>query len=282
MAVHADRARAKVNLTLHVLGRRSDGYHELDSLVAFADIGDVLEVDTGGERGLAIDGPFAARIEGENLIERAVALALAAWPGARSGRFRLTKNLPVAAGLGGGSADAAAALRLLSHANAGLAGEPDWPTLARQLGADVPVCLASRLSHMGGIGERVTVLPPGEPLPAVLVNPMVPLSTAEVFRALRAGAVSWERAATSYSRRDAGLRAILAGRNDLEAPAVRLCPVIAEVLDELRASGALVARLSGSGPTCFGLFEDEARAGRAARRIARSRGAWWVRPSMLG
>jgi 4-diphosphocytidyl-2-C-methyl-D-erythritol kinase len=278
MAILAELARAKVNLTLNVLGRRADGYHELSSIVAFADLGDELVLEAGRKGGLtSIEGPFAAMLEGETLIERAVELTRAAWPGARAGALRLTKNLPVAAGLGGGSADAAAALRLLQRANAGLPAEPDWHGLARRLGADVPVCLASRLAHMGGIGERLTPLALSETLAAVLVNPMVPLSTGDVFRELRAG--DFDPAARP--RPQASLRALLAGRNDLERPATRLCPVIAEILADLRTEGALAARLSGSGPTCFGLFEDSSLAEHAAKSIARVRGGWWVRAVSL-
>ena len=186
-------AKAKLNLTLQVLGRRPDGYHELVSLVAFADVGDTITVDPGAPFALETDGPFAAGIDGENLIAKACRLVTEAVPGVSLGSIRLTKNLPVAAGLGGGSADAAAVLRALVRSMPGLATRIDLQAIARKLGADVTVCLGQRPALMWGAGEHVAALPPLPDFWVVLANPGVPLSTADVFRAL--GARALDRAA---------------------------------------------------------------------------------------
>ncbi|MGA3400136.1 MAG: 4-(cytidine 5'-diphospho)-2-C-methyl-D-erythritol kinase [Acetobacteraceae bacterium] len=270
-------APAKLNLFLHVTGRRPDGYHVLDSLVAFADCGDELRASAAADLSLTIGGPFAAGLAGEadNLVLRA-ARALAAEAGVPAhARLVLEKHLPVASGIGGGSADAAAALRLLCRLW-GITPDPAaLDLLALRLGADVPVCLRSQPARMGGVGEA---LEPAPALPAccvLLVNPGVAVATASVFRA-RSGAFSpparlpdgWGDAATM-----AADLALLA--NDLEAPARGLCPAIGDVLTAIAAQpGCLLARMSGSGATCFGLFADPAAAGRAAGATARA--GWWV------
>ncbi len=180
-------ARAKVNLTLSVLGRRPDGYHEIESLVTFADFGDVVSLEPGPATSVTTRGPFAAAIDGPNLLDRALALLREAAPGLHLGAVTLEKNLPVAAGLGGGSADAAALLRAVRRANPELAGSVPWDAVAARLGADVPVCLAGRPALISGIGQ--TVQPLAHDLPAmaaVLVNPRQPLATAAVYRALDA------------------------------------------------------------------------------------------------
>jgi 4-diphosphocytidyl-2-C-methyl-D-erythritol kinase len=271
-----EKAPAKVNLFLHVLGRRPDGYHRLDSLVVFADIGDTLRAEPAGALSLAVEGPFAAGLaaEQDNLVLRAArALAAAAGIAAR-GHLVLSKNLPVASGIGGGSADAAAALRLLCRL---WRVEPDAAVLARiaaGLGADVPICLAGRSSRMGGLGER---LGPAPALPAcgiALVNPGIALATAEVFRARRG---DWsDPAALPTAWRNAGEMAddLTRLRNDLQRPAIALQPVIGEVLAALESTpGCLLARMSGSGATCFGLFVDEATAAAAAPGLQRP--GWW-------
>jgi 4-diphosphocytidyl-2-C-methyl-D-erythritol kinase len=271
-----EKAPAKVNLFLHVLGRRPDGYHRLDSLVVFADIGDTLRAEPAGALSLAVEGPFAAGLaaEQDNLVLRAArALAAAAGIAAR-GHLVLSKNLPVASGIGGGSADAAAALRLLCRL---WRVEPDAAVLARiaaGLGADVPICLAGRSSRMGGLGER---LGPAPALPAcgiALVNPGIALATAEVFRA-RHG--DWSGpAALPTAWRNAGETAhdLTRLRNDLQPPAIALQPVIGEVLAALESTpGCLLARMSGSGATCFGLFVDAATAAAAAPGLQRP--GWW-------
>jgi 4-diphosphocytidyl-2-C-methyl-D-erythritol kinase len=267
------QASAKVNLFLHVTGRRADGYHLLDSLAVFADVGDVLRAEPAVTLCLAIDGPFAAALtnEPDNLVMRA-ARALA--PPQAGARLTLTKNLPVASGIGGGSADAAAALRLLSQLWGLTRSDQDLGRLALGLGADVPVCLVSRPARMSGIGERLAPAPRLPPCGIVLVNPGIAVATADVFRA-RQG--NWsERAALpdewdSIASMAAGLRTL---RNDLEAPAVALQPLIGDVLAALTAlPGCHLVRMSGSGATCFGLFDTPSAAALAAERLRRP--GWW-------
>ena len=326
------RARAKINLTLRVLGRRADGYHELESLVAFAGTGDALSLEPGPQLSLTIDGPRGQGlpVDDSNLILRATRALEAELGKLRTGAFHLVKRLPVASGIGGGSADAAAALRLLARLN-GLA--PDDPALLRaaaKTGADVPVCLASRARIMAGIGERLGAALTLPPLFALLVNPGVPVDTAPVFRALglqpgqrhppQAGlpetsphpeeaaiaAVSKdapEGSGTSVTiLRDALLRsapqdegapgtnaaraallaALSAAGNDLEAPARRVAPVIDTVLAALRAQpGGRLARMSGSGATCFALFDDCRQSAAAGRALAREQAGWWVKATVL-
>jgi 4-diphosphocytidyl-2-C-methyl-D-erythritol kinase len=275
-AVLTEPAPAKVNLFLHVLGRRPDGYHLLDSLAVFADVGDMLRADPAGALSLAVEGPFAGDLaaEPDNLVLRA-ARALAAEAGVTDGaRLVLAKHLPVASGVGGGSADAAAALRLLCRLWR-IAPDPMvLPRLAGRLGADVPVCLLGRASRMGGTGEH---LEPAPGLPAcgiALANPGIALATADVFRA-RSGAWSG-RADLPASWRDAREMAgdLRRQRNDLQPAAIALRPAIDEVLSALEATpGCLMARMSGSGATCFGLFADAAAARRAASGLQRP--GWW-------
>jgi 4-diphosphocytidyl-2-C-methyl-D-erythritol kinase len=276
-------ARAKVNLDLLVTGRRADGYHELDSLVAFADIGDELILEPSPELTLELIGPFAAGLgTGEdNLVLRA-AQELAAAAGVRrpSARLRLDKRLPVAAGLGGGSADAAAALRGLRR----LWGLPlDDGALAEiglGLGADVPVCLPSRPARMRGVGERIEPAPGLAVLHLLLVNPQRPLATAAVFRELPATGMG-PRSAEPPAGPD--LEWLARSRNDLELPARSLLPVIGEVLTALAdVPGCRLARMSGSGATCFGLFGQPAEAKAAAASIARAHPGWWVAACTTG
>lgn len=294
-------ARAKVNLSLHVLGKRPDGYHELDSMVAFAGIGDELMLSAPAPRlpgegkhpdggpgrlfgpAFTIDGPFANAIDGgasDNLVIRAIAAATGRWPEITAKQVRLTKNLPVAAGVGGGSADAAAVLRALRRLFPGVGEDAGWSAIARTLGADVPVCVASRLTVMRGIGDVVTPLGAVDPVPAVLVNPAVPLATRAVFAALGASPLALipdhPPVAPLTSRTDL-LERVLAGRNDLEPVARRLLPVIGDVLAVIAASGGCqLARMSGSGPTCFGLFRSGDAAAAAAAMITSARPGWWV------
>jgi 4-diphosphocytidyl-2-C-methyl-D-erythritol kinase len=277
-------ARAKINLTLCVLGRRPNGYHELESLVAFADVGDRVTLAPGAHRRVEVTGPFARSIVGENLLARTLDLLARLDPGLTLGTAHLEKNLPVAAGLGGGSADAAALLRAVRRANPERAGRIAWHELAARLGADVPVCLASVLAMMRGIGERIEPLPARSRLPAlaaVLANPGMPLSTAAVFRTLAAGPISPDpevSAAPDPFPDAASLVAFVRARgNDLEAPATALLPAIAEVKAALAAQPECsLAAMSGSGPTCFGIFPDDATAARAAARLAGQHPDWWV------
>lgn len=279
-------ARAKINLTLRVLGRRTDGYHELESLVAFAGVGDVVTLRSAAELSLAATGPFAGGIDAENLVLRAAQVVSGRWPEARLGAFGLEKRLPVAAGLGGGSADAAAALRLLRLVNPGLGTPADWQAIAATLGADVPVCLLASAAFMTGIGERVTPLPPLPPVAIVLVNPGVPLATASVFRALAATQLSDSTPRTGAPGSFASAADLVASiarmPNDLEPTARRLCPVIGDIEAALAAQpGCLLQRLSGSGPTAYGLFGSRIKAERAAAAIARAKPAWWTAAAVL-
>jgi 4-diphosphocytidyl-2-C-methyl-D-erythritol kinase len=262
-------APAKVNLWLHVTGRRPDGYHELDSLAVFAGVGDVVTAAPGSELALTFSGPFGGALaaEADNLVLRA---ARALHPGGAAA-LHLEKNLPVASGIGGGSADAAAALRVLAK----LWGvERDLAPLALQLGADVPVCLASRPMRMQGIGE---VLSPAPALPdcgLLLVNPGVAVPTPAVFKA-RTGGFSAPAALPAGWATAAAMAADLAAcTNDLQDAAIGIAPVIGDVLATLaRLPGALLARMSGSGATCFALFDSPAQAAAAAALVTPA--TWW-------
>jgi 4-diphosphocytidyl-2-C-methyl-D-erythritol kinase len=275
-----ERAPAKLNLTLEIKGRRGDGYHELSSLVAFASCGDTLSVAPAASFTLTVSGPFAGALGSDNLVARVVAAATAIEPRLTTGTFHLEKNLPVAAGLGGGSSDAAAAIRLVRRLNPDRETAIDWPRLALEIGADVPVCLEGRAAHMTGLGERVVPVTSFPRLWAVLANPGVPLSTAAVFGELAAGAAPPEvRLVANPQFGDAGavLAYVAASRNDLEAPARRLCPVVGEVLAALAAvPNVAVTRMSGSGATCFGLFVSQSDAVAGAHRLSTRHPAWWV------
>ncbi len=271
----AEAAPAKINLYLHVLGRRPDGYHELDSLAVFVGAADRLLAEPAEELTLTIAGPFRAALatEPDNLILRGARLLADAARLRAGARILLDKRLPVASGIGGGSADAAAALRLLTRLWAVPRGLDLLP-LAARLGADVPVCLAGRAARMCGAGERLTPAPAIPECGIVLVNPGVPVATAAVFRARRQ---PFSVAATLPSQwADAqAMAASLAGcSNDLEPAAIGLCPLVGEVLVALReAPGCMLARMSGSGATCFGLFADRGAARRAAIELQRP--GWW-------
>ncbi|TZG28049.1 4-(cytidine 5'-diphospho)-2-C-methyl-D-erythritol kinase [Sphingomonas montanisoli] len=256
---------AKINLALHVRRRREDGYHELETLFAFARDGDAIAIDTDGAPGLTIDGPFSDALAGEagddNLVMRA-ARALG-----RPAAIRLTKTLPIAAGIGGGSADAAAVLRLLGEGH----DEAELLAIAAGLGADVPACVASVPVRGDGRGDELRAIEAAglSAMPLLLVNPRVPLSTGPVFRA-------WDGRDRGALGEGDPLAVALAGRNDLEAPALGLCPVIGEVLALLRAQdGVTLARMSGSGATCFALFESEAWRDAADAAIGNERPDWW-------
>jgi 4-diphosphocytidyl-2-C-methyl-D-erythritol kinase len=291
-AARAERAPAKVNLTLRVLGKRADGYHELESLVAFAGVGDTLTFTPGRALALTVRGATAAASGDvpDNLVLKAARALAERVSGLKPGRFLLTKSLPVAAGVGGGSADAAAALRLLARANRIAAGDARLLEAARATGADVPVCLDSRPRIMRGIGEILS--PPLDlpALPAVLVNPGVAVPTKDVFRALRLDSEPRDTNNSSRSleglasRGRADLAAVLADTgNDLEAPAIAIQPVIADVLRRLRRlDGCELARMSGSGATCFGLFDTRRAAMAAARALREQKPRWWIRPTVLG
>ena len=277
-------APAKLNLYLHVTGRRADGYHELDSLVTFTALADTLEIAPADALSLSVSGPFAAALEaGGNLAARAAA-ALAEGLGRPAGvRIALHKRVPVAAGLGGGSADAAAVLRGLARLwRLGPEHTDGIREIALGLGADVPVCLDSRAAYMAGIGEALSAPPPLPACGVLLVNPGVPVPTGAVFAARR-GAFSAAGRFSESPEDAAALAALLrTRRNDLEPPARVQVPEIDRMLARLASSpGCLLARMTGSGGTCFGLFADEAAAVDAAGAIARENRGWWIQATYL-
>jgi 4-diphosphocytidyl-2-C-methyl-D-erythritol kinase len=294
MPALTDEARAKVNLTLRVNGRRGDGFHDLESVVAFCDCADRLTLEPGTDLSLITKGPRAPDCgeASDNLVLKAARLLGERVSDFEAGEFILDKVLPVAAGIGGGSADAAAALRLLARANKLELDDPRLIEVARLTGADVPVCLSSRACVMTGVGE--TLLPLSLPkMPCVLVNPCVPVATKDVFASLGlrhgellVGATDvilhdpiWPEAGASI---DAWVKVLAGIGNDLEKPATRIQPVIAEVLSALgKASGARLARMSGSGATCFAIFNDDAEAQRAAQAIQHDHPQWWVHAGVL-
>lgn len=271
----AELAPAKVNLALHVTGQRSDGYHLLDSLVVFTQAGDILrgQVVQSGLT-LRVTGPEAAGLagDGDNLVLRAARLMQA-----DGVALELEKHLPVASGIGGGSSDAAAALRLVAR----LTGRA-LPEDVLALGADVPVCMAATPCRMRGIGERVTPVPAMPHMAMVLVNPRVGVSTPTVFAAL----ARKDNPPLSDPLPDCAdfAQFILwlgKQRNDLQAPACAAVPDIAQVLSALDNAGAALARMSGSGATCFGLFPDMDRAERAVQTLRRAEPRWWVQATGL-
>ena len=269
----SETAPAKVNLYLHVLGRTPAGYHLLDSLVVFGPASDVLHADAADELSLTVTGPFAAGLDGDNLVLRA-ARALAAEAGVTpGGRLRLDKRLPVASGIGGGSADAAAALRLLSRLWRVRPAAEDLARIALSLGADVPVCLRGVPVRMEGIGEVLSAAPALPPFGMVLVNAGAPVATADVFRT-RSGPFSTAVALPDrLPAVDALIDALTATHNGLEDAAVAICPVIATVLMLLRGlPGCRLARMSGSGATCFALFDTPGAAAAAAEAVP---APWW-------
>ena len=288
-----EEGRAKVNLSLRVVGRRADGYHDLESVVAFADCADRLTLEPGGELKLTTTGPLAAACgdTADNLVLKAARLLAEAVPGLKLGAFALDKVLPVAAGIGGGSADAAAALRLLARLNGLSLDDPRLLKVALATGADVPVCLVSRACDMTGVGEQL--LPLKLPsMPCVMVNPRVPVATKDVFRelGLRNGqllvgvtdvirAPAWPEEGGSIAYWVEVLERV---PNDLEAPALRIESVIGEVLNALRDSaGVKLARMSGSGATCFAIYGAANEAHAAAERIRRDHPGWWVHAGTL-
>jgi 4-diphosphocytidyl-2-C-methyl-D-erythritol kinase len=288
-----ENAPAKVNLTLRVRGRRADGYHDIESLVVFADVCDRLMLTPGKALVLTVSGPSAAQTgaETDNLVIKSARALAARVPELRCGAFHLEKSLPVAAGLGGGSADAGAALRLLARANKIPPDDPRIYEAARASGADVPVCLDPRPRMMRGIGE---VLSPPLPLPrlhALLVNPGVAVPTKLVFAGWKPSANS-ERdlasaadyAAVAKLQDEGQLIDWLAGQaNDLEAPAVALAPAVADVLAALRAiPGCRLARMSGSGATCFALFASAAQTAAAGKNLRARFPDWWISATVLG
>jgi 4-diphosphocytidyl-2-C-methyl-D-erythritol kinase len=282
-----EKAPAKINLTLRVIGRRADGYHEIESLVVFAALGDALRFVPARALTLAISGPTAAAsgIVAENLVLKAARNLADRVDGLELGRFELSKRLPVAAGLGGGSADAAAALRMLARTNQMTLDDPRLMQAARATGADVPVCLDPRPRMMRGIGDVLSEPLDVPRLAAILVNPGVAIATKDVFGLLELepGSAQPRQARVACGRERTAFLATLAnGRNDLEAPAISIAPAIADVLAVLRqVPGCRLARMSGSGATCFGLFDTQRAAAAAARTLRSEYPSWWVRATVL-
>ena len=282
-ATLVEKASAKINLTLRVIGRRADGYHELESLVVFADLADTLTLRTSQD-GLEITGPFASKTGSavDNLVCKAVAAVRGRIAGVKAGHFRLEKNVPVAAGLGGGSADAAAALRLIARTNGLALDDPRLFLAARAVGADVPVCLDPRPRVMRGIGELLSGPIDLPKLPAVLVNPGVPLATRDVFEKFKSGERGSDIAIVPHEI-DSLIEFLERHGNDLTSAATACEPVIAEVLTALRAlPGVKLARMSGSGATCFALFGSRGEAAAASQQLVKEHKNWWVQPTTLG
>ncbi len=279
-------APAKLNLFLHVGDRRADGYHALQSLVAFAETGDALHLEASSDLTLTVSGPFGAQIprgDGNLVLKAARALAAEVSDTPLGASIVLEKNLPVAAGLGGGSSDAAAVLRGLNALWSLGRSEDDLVELARTLGSDVPACVLARPCWMEGRGEQVFATPPLPPLEVILVNPGVLLPTAGVFASLnaRTGTGAMEPPGRIETVWDIVAYLEDSG-NDLEAPATLFQPVIDEVLDALHHEPACVfAQMSGSGATCFGLFDGREFAHGAAERIALDHPDWWVRSTRI-
>jgi len=283
------RAPAKVNLTLRVVGRRLDGFHEIESLVAFADVCDWLSFSPGGPFELAVEGEGLEDIgpPDDNLVARAARALAARIPDLLVGRFRLIKRLPAAAGLGGGSSDAAAALRALAEANGLPLTDARVIAAARDVGSDVPVCLAGTARTMAGVGDALGPPIRLPPLDALLVNPRRVVATKDVFEALGLKRGASHRAAEApalcgHGAEAADLEALASGGNDLEPAARAILPLIGDILDRLSwLPGARFARMSGSGATCFAVF-DSAGAARAASALAAADNPdWWIAATTL-
>ncbi len=287
MSAIAERARAKINLTLRVLGRRADGYHLLESLIVFAGVGDEVVFEPGGAPGVTMTGPYATAIVGDNLAETALEALAAADPDLTLGGVSIDKRLPIAAGIGGGSSDAAAVLRVVRRINPTCGVE--WNALAAALGADVSVCLANRASFVWGVGEHVAPVDALPRLDAVLVCPQsaAPFGkTKSVFGRLAVGALAEgpppeplpgfpDAAALIDYMRSVG--------NDLRAPAHAVLPDSAAAEAALAAvDGCLYVSLSGAGPTSYGIFPDAAGAAAAAEQLRAQHPGWWIVATTLG
>ncbi len=270
MPAITELARAKINLALHVLGRRADGYHELESVVAFADVGDRLVVEEAPRNALLVNGPFAADVPtgDDNIIWKAWAHLAALMPVPQV-LVRLEKNLPVASGIGGGSADAAAMLRALLRMVGASLNDAQVSGLAA-IGADVPVCFIGKPAEMKGIGEKVSVLTEMLPPALVLVNPLVPCATAEVFAAmeLKVGEMRRSPARAEW-------------QNDMTVAAIKVQPVVSNVLSALHKTSLYPALMSGSGATCFGVAKSLADAELEAARLQAAHPQWWVKAARL-
>ncbi len=281
-------ARAKINLALHVTGCRDDGYHLIDTLVAFADLGDVVDAEAANSMSLSIDGPFADQLSAHdsNLVLRAAwalrerGLSLGKPVGCA--RLALTKNLPVASGIGGGSADAAATLRALNRMWELNLTASQLNEIGAPLGTDIPLCVAGVAARATGIGTQLQPVPELAGLDAVLVNPRVAVSTPSVFAALSKRNNPPLPEPQSVAMRDGLIAYLNSTRNDLETPAITIAPEIATVLDTLAATdGCRLSRMSGSGATCFGVFDDRSAVATAAAAITAAHSRWWVAATHL-
>jgi 4-diphosphocytidyl-2-C-methyl-D-erythritol kinase len=284
-----ERAPAKINLTLHIVGRRADGFHTLESLVTFSRGGDAVTLAPEEPLALSVKGPTLAasgRVE-DNLVLQAARHFSDRFPGAKLGAFHLVKRLPVAAGIGGGSSDSAAALRLLARANALSIDDPRIMEAAKASGADVSVCLARRARMMRGIGDALGPLLAIPPIVALLVNPGMPVETKSVFAKMNIApgtATRFGRHPELYPKIQTEdlIAALRKARNDLEAAACLLAPIIGDVLAVLSAApGCRLARMSGSGATCFAIFPDCRSAARARKAILRAHPSWWTKVCLL-
>lgn len=280
-------APAKLNLTLRVLGKRADGYHEIASVVAFANLGDELELRADAPLALSVTGPFAAEAgpDSSNLVLKAARMLATRMGGLRTGAFSLVKNLPSGAGLGGGSSDAAAALRLLAEINGISLDDARLLDAARQTGADVPVCVAPKARLMHGIGEILSSPLQLPELPAVIVFPGKPLATAPVFLALKLD--GGQKRNARYDTReipstfDELLKFLATESNDLETAAGSLLPDISEVSAALESTGAKLVRMTGSGSAMFAIYDTQDKASSAAKAFALGHTEWWVRSAIL-
>jgi len=276
-------AGAKLNLYLHLTGKRDDGYHLLDSLVCFLAIGDTITVAAAEELSLSIEGEFSTTLQANdnNLVMRA-AKALQSYTGTTQGAaITLHKHLPVAAGLGGGSSDAATAAKLLRALWGVAVSQEALTQLLLPLGADMAVCVHGGPAFMSGIGERIEPLPSLPALPILLVNPRVELSTAAVYQAYHNIGRWMGRPSLDFSSAEALCVGLAGARNNLQQPAISLCAAVADVLLTLETQmGVHFARLCGSGATCFGVFDSRASLERAAETIRRDQPDWWVAPTM--
>ena len=280
-------APAKINLYLHVTGQRPDGYHLLDSLVVFANTGDRMEAAPPDSLSLTYQGPFADALPDPdgNLVMQAARDMADAFGISEGAHLTLFKNLPVASGIGGGSADAAAAMRALMRPWQINPEDGKIGKIALSLGADVPVCLISRPAVMRGVGEDLSLIPAFPELPMILVNPGVGVSTPTVFKARHGDfsrPVDWPANGGGTEAQATVLAALQQTANDLQAPAITLTPVIGEVLAALgEQAGARLVRMSGSGATCFALFDDDSAAHAAAHAIADTHPGWWVQAAQI-
>jgi 4-diphosphocytidyl-2-C-methyl-D-erythritol kinase len=283
-----ERAPAKINLALEILRRRPDGWHELRSIVAFASVEDHVSLTPNRALGLTVSVSSDALNEtDDNLVMKAARALQSCIPSLQVGHFHLVKQLPIAAGIGGGSSDAAAALRLLAKLNGLSVGDERLVEAATQIGADVPVCLNPRLQLMEGLGERVRPLYGWPRFFAVLVNPGLPLETARVFNELgleRGSSLDRISSPDDFKKLQFSdcLHWLQNSRNDLENPAISLVPEIGEALRQMKAlPGCLMSRMSGSGATIFGIFENCRAAGVAAKKLKTLNPHWWVKPTLL-